>query len=65
MSRTSFEIFCIEHYAAHAGMSGPMAYRLFERSGLLKFIASDYEDLHGLGWEALMPVFDKYLGVLK
>jgi hypothetical protein len=35
---------------------------MFSESGLLKTLDDDYEDLHGLGWEALMPMFDEYLG---
>ena len=39
-----------------------LVYRMFSESGLLKTLDDDYEDLHGLGWEALMPMFDEYLG---
>lgn len=62
MSRTSFKTFCIEYYAHHAGIAGVEAYRRFADSGLLKVLDDDYEDLHGLGWEALIPLFDQYLG---
>ena len=62
-----FEIkaFCIEFYASHAGVTGAEAYRRFEKSGLLKALDEDYEDLHGMSWEALMQMFDQYLGVKK
>lgn len=61
MSKTSFKTFCIEYYARHAGIEGADVYRLFAESGLLKVLDDDYEDLHGLGWEALMPMFDEFL----
>jgi len=62
MSRLSFKSFCIEYYARHIGSTGADVYKMFLDSGLLKTLDDDYEDLHGLGWEALMPMFDKYLG---
>ncbi len=61
MSQTSFKTFCIELYARHANVTGAEAYRRFAESGLLKILDEDYEDLHGMGWEALMPMFDQYL----
>lgn len=33
----------------------------FLKSGLLEMLESDYEDLHGMGMEALMQFFDEYL----
>ena len=63
MSQMSFKTFCIEFYARHANITGAEAYRRFSESGLLKVLSDDYEDLHGMGWEALMPMFDQYLGV--
>ena len=63
MSQMSFKTFCIELYARHANITGAEAYRRFSESGLLKVLSDDYEDLHGMGWEALMPMFDQYLGV--
>ena len=64
MSQMSFKTFCIELYARHANITGAEAYRRFSESGLLKVLSDDYEDLHGMGWEALMPMFDQYLGVV-
>jgi len=63
MSKISFEAFCVEYYASHAGIAGAEAYRCFDASGLLKVLDEDYEDLHGMSWEALMPMFDQYLRV--
>lgn len=34
---------------------------MFEKSGPLKMLKTDYEDLHGMGMEALMQFFDEYL----
>lgn len=61
MSKLSFKTFCIEFYARHIDKPGPEVYELFRRSGLLEMLAADYEDLHGMGMEALMQFFDTYL----
>ena len=62
MSRLSFKTFCVEFYAKHIDKTGPEVYALFDKSGLLKELDDDYEDLHGMGMEALMQLFDEYLG---
>jgi hypothetical protein len=62
MSRTSFKAFCAEFYAAHVGKTGPEVYAAFEKSGLLRELDRDYEDLHGLGMEALIDMFDERVG---
>ena len=51
----------MEFYANHTGKTGPEVYAEFEKSGLLKELDDDYEDLHGMGMEALMQMFDEYL----
>jgi hypothetical protein len=61
MSKTSFKTFCIEFYANHVGKTGSEVYDLFENSGLLKELDDDYEDLHRMGMEALMQMFDEWL----
>ncbi len=61
MSILSFQIFCIEFYSRHIQKPGPEVYELFRESGLLEMLETDYEDLHGLGMEALMDFFDRYL----
>jgi hypothetical protein len=61
MSKTSFKTFCIEFYANHVGKTGSEVYGLFEKSGLLRELDDDYEDLHGMGMEALMQMFDEWL----
>lgn len=62
MSMTSFKAFCVEFYASHTCRTGPEVYDEFKKSGLLKELEDDYEDLHGMGMEALMQMFDEYLG---
>lgn len=63
MSKLSFKTFCIEHYARHINRTGAEIYRLFEKEGILSMLEEDYEDLHGMGMEYLMQLFDEYLGV--
>ena len=61
MSELSFQVFCIEFYGRHIQKTGPEVYNLFRESGLLNMLKTDYEDLHGMGQEALMQFFDEYL----
>ena len=62
MSRISFTVCCVEFYANHIGKTGPEVYAAFKASGLLKELDDGYEDLHGMGMEALMPLFDEWFG---
>ena len=62
MNIVSFQIYCIEFYARHIQETSDKVYALFLKSGLLKMLETDYEDLHGLGTEALMQFCDRYLG---
>ena len=61
MSSLSFKTFCIENYAQHIRKPGNEVYGLFAREHLLDMLDSDYEDLHGMGIEYLMQLFDQYL----
>ena len=61
MSELSFQTFCIEFYSRHIQRPGPEVYELFRESGLLDMLKTDYEDLHGMGQEALMQFFDECL----
>ncbi len=61
MSVLSFQTFCIEFYSRYTQKTGPEIYALFRRSGLLELLKTDYDDLHGMGLEALMQFFDEYL----
>ena len=62
MSRISFITFCVEFYAKHTDRTGPEVYKEFEKTGLLRELNEEYEELHGMGMEALMQMFDQYLG---
>lgn len=44
-----------------SGGPGNEIYALFDRTGLLKLLDEDYEDLHGMSMEYLMQFFDRYL----
>ena len=61
MSELSFQTFCIEFYSKHIQKPSPEVYALFARGGLLERLKTDYDDLHGMGMEALMQFFDEYL----
>ena len=61
MSELSFQTFCIEFYSKHIQKPSPEVYALFAKSGLLDMLKTDYNDLHGMGIEALMQFFDEYL----
>jgi hypothetical protein len=65
LSLLSFTVFCIERYAEHSGYPGNEVYSVFKKSGLLKMLHTDYEDLHGMSFEYLMDFFDDYLGKSK
>ncbi len=61
MSQLSFITFCVEFYSQHRQMPSHEVYALFKCRGFLEVLRKDYEDLHGLGMEALMQMFDEYL----
>ena len=61
MSELSFQTFSIEFYSKHIQKSSPEVYAMFAESGLLELLKTDYDDLHGMGMEALMQFFDEYL----
>lgn len=62
MSRLSFEIFCIEHYADKLNRESCKVYEQFKKEGLLDLLRADYEDLHGMGLEYLVHFCGDYLG---
>ncbi|MCM1538016.1 MAG: DUF3791 domain-containing protein [bacterium] len=62
MSKLSFEIFCVEHYADHINQESCKGYEQFKREGLLDLLRSDYEDLHGMGMEYMVQFCGEYLG---
>ena len=61
MSKSTFIPFCIEHYAKHIKQPGYKVYKLFKKEKLLDILREDYEDLHGMGIEYLINMFDDYL----
>jgi hypothetical protein len=61
MSQLSFITFCLELYADHKNVGSPEVYRLFNKTGLLELLKTDYEDLHGMSFEYLNQFFDDYL----
>jgi hypothetical protein len=61
MSQLSFITFCLELYAEHKNMSSPEVYQLFNKTGILELLKTDYEDLHGMSSEYLNQFFDEYL----
>ena len=65
MSVLSFKTFCIELYAEHTNKDSSEIYVIFQNSGLLNLLESDYEDLHGMSMEYLMQFFDEFLGGKK
>jgi hypothetical protein len=61
MSQLSFITSCLELYAEHKNMSSPEVYRLFNKTGIMELLKTDYEDLHGMSFEYLNHFFDEYL----
>lgn len=65
MSTLSFKVFCIEFYSHHIQKSSDEVYKLFERTGVLDLLETEYEDLHGMSMEYMMQFIDEYLGEEK
>lgn len=65
MSKISFISFCVEYYAEHIHKPSNEVYKLFKKEKLIEFLENDYDDLHGMGMEYLMQLFDEYLGGVK
>lgn len=61
MSKLSFKSFSVENYAEHTKLPSSTVYKQFKKTGLLKLLDADYEDLHGMSFEYLMQFFDEYL----
>ncbi len=61
MSKTSFKVYCIENYSNHERIPSTEVFRLFESSGILEQLDTDYEDLHEMGKEWLMNYFDEWM----
>lgn len=65
MSKISFISFCVEYYAEHIHKPSNEVYELFKNEKLIELLENDYDDLHGMGMEYLMQLFDDYLGGVK
>ncbi len=65
MSKISFISFCVEYYAEHINKPSNEVYELFNKEKIIELLENDYEDLHGMGMEYLMQLFDDYLGDVK
>ena len=65
MSKISFISFCVAYYAEHIHKPSNEVYELFKKEKLIELLENDYEDLHGMGMEYLMQLFDEYLGGVK
>ena len=65
MSKISFISFCVEYYAEHIHKPSNEVYELFKKEKLIELLENDYGDLHGMGMEYLMQLFDDYLGGVK
>jgi hypothetical protein len=61
ISELSFLTFSLELYAEHKNLSSPEVYALFQKTGLLDMLTTDYEDLHGMSFQYLMQFFNEYL----
>lgn len=61
MSELSFKTYCIENYAEHKNLPSSKVFLMFDKSGLLSHLETDYDDLHVMGKEYLMDYFDKWL----
>jgi hypothetical protein len=42
-------------------MNSADVFKLFEKTGLLDLLDSEYEDLHGMSFEYMMQFIDEYL----
>ena len=62
LKQNAFEVFCIESYAQHTGKQGNYVFKLFAKEKVLDLLRTYYDDLHAMGREALMDLFDEYLG---
>ena len=61
MSRLSFKTFCIELYADRKSILSSEAFSLFEKNGILEMLDTDYEILHGHGFDYVLQDIDEIL----
>ncbi|MHC6203605.1 DUF3791 domain-containing protein [Breznakiellaceae bacterium SP9] len=60
-AQTTFVSFCIEMYAQAFQLSGTAVIDIFERSGVLDYLFTNYEALHTQGWSYILPLISGYL----
>ena len=65
MSKLAFISFRVEYYTERIHKPSNEVYELFKKEKLIELLENDYEDLHGMGMEFLMQLFDEYLGDMK
>jgi len=61
MSRLSFKLFCIEHYADHKSIPSNEVFTLFKNKGILKMLDDDYDILHGHGFDYVISDIDQII----
>jgi len=61
LGRLSFVLFCIEKYADYKAMPSNEVYKLFEENGVLEMLESDYDVLHGFGFEYIVRDIDQFM----
>ncbi len=65
LSQISFIAFCIEKYSEYKNLKSNEVYKLLYEHGIIDILIEDYEDLHGQGFEYMMPYIDKLLQGVK
>ena len=61
MSRLSFKTFCIEKYADRKSIPSNEVYTLFEKNGIIKMLDTDYDILHGHGFDYVLGDIEQIL----
>lgn len=56
-----FISFCIEQYKVHVSISGAEVLDLFDRYGVMEYLASNYEILHTQSRQWLLEEIDEYI----
>lgn len=60
-----FIAFCIEMYKNAKGLNGADASRLFSETGLMEFLAENFEPLHTQSPQWILEEVDEYLSTHK
>jgi len=62
MSKLSFKTFCVEQYADYKNTPSNEVFTLFAKNGVLEMLDTDYDILHGFGFEYIVRDIDQFLG---